>query len=120
MENKQNIITAVIISLIIGFLLGFAIFNNKQEVSHNGHNDMASMMHDMNASLEGKTGDAFDRAFLAEMIIHHQGAVDMAQKVLEVSQRPELQTLATEIITAQEKEIVMMQEWLDVWFESGE
>ena len=79
-------------------------------------NDMASMMHDMNASLTGKTGDAFDKAFLSEMIVHHQGAVEMAQQVLKNSKRPELIKLANDIIKAQNGEIRMMQDWQKTWF----
>lgn len=78
--------------------------------------DMTSMMHDMNAALKGKTGDDFDQAFLREMIIHHEGAVDMARQVLNVSKRPELIQLAQEIITAQTKEIEMMKAWQLSWF----
>lgn len=77
---------------------------------------MQDMMHDMNAMLEGKTGDAFDQAFLSEMIVHHEGAVDMAQKVLEVSKRPELIKLANDIIKAQNGEIEMMKKWQTQWF----
>jgi len=79
-------------------------------------NNMSAMMHDMNASLRGKTGDDFDKTFLEEMIVHHEGAVSMAQEVLNVSERKELRDLASEIITAQEKEISMMQNWLSEWF----
>jgi uncharacterized protein (DUF305 family) len=82
----------------------------------NNGNTMASMMHDMNASLAGKTGDAFDTAFLSEMIVHHQGAVEMAQSVLKTSKRPELITLAKNIISAQNAEIKMMQDWQGTWF----
>jgi uncharacterized protein (DUF305 family) len=77
---------------------------------------MDDMMTVMMASLEGKTGDVFDEAFLDEMIPHHEGAVLMAQKVLDVSKRPELRALAEEIITAQEKEIAQMQTWKKEWF----
>ncbi len=80
----------------------------------NSH-DMSSVMEDMNKALEGKTGDAFDQAFLSEMIVHHEGAVSMAQKVLEVSKNPELIKLANDIITAQNKEIQMMKAWQVAW-----
>jgi len=80
------------------------------EMANSG--DMSSMMGDMMKGLEGKTGDDFDRAFLSEMIVHHQGAVDMAQAVLKNSKRPELLNLAREIITAQTKEIEMMKLWI--------
>ena len=74
------------------------------------------MMTDMTTSLQGKTGDAFDQVFLTEMIAHHEGAVEMAKMVLEQSNRPELQQLANEIITAQEKEITQMKNWQETWF----
>lgn len=76
---------------------------------------MADMMHDMNASLQGKSGDELDKTFLSEMIVHHQGAVDMAKLVLD-SKHPELAKLAQDIITAQEKEISLMKQWQQEWF----
>jgi uncharacterized protein (DUF305 family) len=77
---------------------------------------MGDMMDGMMQGLAGKTGEEFDRAFLSEMVVHHQGAVDMAQAVLKNSNRPELLNLAREIITAQTKEIEMMKSWQASWF----
>lgn len=70
----------------------------------------------MMAGLNGKTGDDFDKAFLREMIVHHEGAVVMAQAVLKNSKRPELIKLANDIIAAQTGEIIMMKNWQQVWF----
>ena len=78
--------------------------------------DMSSMMNSMMAGLQGKTGDAFDKEFLTEMIVHHQGAVEMAKAVLATSKQPELIKLANDIISAQTKEIGMMQSWQKAWF----
>jgi uncharacterized protein (DUF305 family) len=80
-----------------------------------GDMSMEVMMKGMMAGLEGKTGLAFDQAFLSEMIIHHQGAVNMAKQVLATSKRPELIKLANEIIAAQTKEIEMMKKWQTEW-----
>ena len=66
---------------------------------------MGDMMADMNAGLIGKTGAEFDQAFLSEMIIHHQGAVDMARLVITNSNRSDLKDFAADIISAQSKEI---------------
>lgn len=77
---------------------------------------MDSMMSSMMAGLEGKKGDDFDKAFLSEMVVHHQGAVEMAKAVLSTSNRPELIKLANDIISAQNKEIEMMQMWQKAWF----
>lgn len=130
-STKISIALGVVLALVIGGGIGYWAGSAKGHgpseyhkmpdgtmmMNHtNQSGSMASMMHDMNASLEGKTGDAFDKAFLEEMVIHHEGAVDMAKKVLEVSKRPELIRLANEIIAAQTKEIQMMNRWKAEWF----
>jgi uncharacterized protein (DUF305 family) len=82
----------------------------------NSQMGMNSMMSGMMAGLNGKTGDEFDKAFLAEMIAHHQGAVVMAEEVLKNSKRPELIKLANDIVKAQTGEITMMKNWQKAWF----
>lgn len=81
-----------------------------------GEMDMNSMMVGMMAKLDGKTGGEFDKTFLEEMIVHHQGAVVMAEAVLKNSKRPELIKLANDIISAQTKEIETMKDWQKSWF----
>lgn len=131
MQQKTYSWQSIALAGIIGIFAGWVVWGSNlarpQEGTHmmpGGRmmhdelmgGDMASMMHDMNAMLEGKTGDAFDEAFLSEMIVHHEGAVEMAQKVLEVSKRPELTKLANDIIKAQNGEIEMMKQWQSLWF----
>jgi uncharacterized protein (DUF305 family) len=65
------------------------------------------MMKDMNVKT---TGDV-DQDFVAMMIPHHQGAIDMAKVVIEKGKDPEIRKLAEDIVKAQESEIKMMQEW---------
>src|SRR5215210_3467768 len=50
-----------------------------------------------------------DRDFLAAMIPHHQGAIDMAKAVLLVTQDPRVRNLAQSIITEQQYEIELMR-----------
>jgi uncharacterized protein (DUF305 family) len=66
------------------------------------------MMKDMSAPTY--TGDA-DKDFVAHMIPHHQGAIDMAQVELKYGKDPELKRLARNIIKAQHDEIAFMQRW---------
>ena len=132
MENKNNIALYSLIFTIVGIFVGWLIWGSTMmnrspragmhmmpdgSMMSDDGGDMGRMMHDMMSGLVGKTGDEFDKAFLSEMIIHHEGAVDMAEAVLKNSERAELKKLASEIITAQTKEIDMMKSWEKAWFD---
>ena len=94
--------------------------------SHAGHSSSASnksttavstkkyqqINDNMHKSMDIKfTGDA-DKDFLAAMIPHHQGAVEMAEVVLQHGKNPKIRQLAQEIITMQKKEIAEMKQLL--------
>ena len=113
-------ISTIVIAFIVGLGVGYAMWaTNPQEMPHTMNMDMESMMNDMTASLQDKTGDAFDKEFLTQMIIHHQGAVDMAKEVLQKSKRPELLRMANDIISVQTKEINQMADWKATWFKDA-
>lgn len=57
------------------------------------------------------TGDA-DVDFMTQMKPHHQAAIDMAKVELANGKDPETKALAQSIITAQEKEIAVIDAWL--------
>ena len=61
-------------------------------------------------------GQPYDAAFIDSMIVHHEGAIIMANQVLEQAERPELRELANAIISAQEAEIGQMKEWRTTWY----
>lgn len=65
--------------------------------------------------LETYTGDDYDRYFIANMIAHHQGAVDMAKLALTNAKHQELKTMANDIVTAQTSEIDNMLAWQKAW-----
>ncbi|MEN9341772.1 MAG: hypothetical protein RIQ54_28 [Candidatus Parcubacteria bacterium] len=79
-------------------------------------NSLHVQMDAMTQGLVGKQGDEFDRAFLTEMIVHHEGAVTMARRALEQGHREQVQSLARTIITSQSAEIQQMEKWLTDWY----
>ena len=66
---------------------------------------MNRMMADMTIK---PTGD-IDRDFVAMMVPHHQGAVDMAKAELKYGHNEQLRRLAQEIIVTQSQEITVMR-----------
>ena len=57
------------------------------------------------------TGDT-DKDFAMMMKMHHQQAVDMAGMELKNGKSPAMKKMATQIISAQKKEIAMFDKWL--------
>ena len=82
-----------------------------QRFIHEMDRDMEKMMTDMHHP--GYTGNA-DVDFLAMMIPHHQGAVDMARLALIHGQDPLTRQLAEEIMTSQQAEIMAMKARLNI------
>jgi uncharacterized protein (DUF305 family) len=82
-------------------------FGVSAEVSFLAENDaaMKKMMDDMAAK---PTGDV-DADFVAIMVPHHQGAIDMALSVLRHGRNPQIRRLAQEIIVTQQEEIAVMR-----------
>jgi uncharacterized protein (DUF305 family) len=80
-------------------------------MAHMGHM-MDGMLSDEEMSdLAAATGSRFDKLFLEGMIKHHEGAIDMAEMVID-SKNSEVAALAKAIIEAQRKEISKMKELL--------
>src|SRR5256712_13684819 len=66
---------------------------------------MAKMM----AAMDVKPSGDVDADFVATMVPHHQGAIDMAQAQLRYGRNEQLRRIAQEIIVTQQQEIVAMR-----------
>jgi len=104
---------------LIGFFIGGLIVSvaatsfDKPSAGHTGMDEMT--MSQMTASLQDKTGDDYDKAFIAHMIEHHQAAVDMADLSADKAKHDEIKKLSEAIISAQKKEIDQMKQWQMDW-----
>ncbi|MFC9360570.1 DUF305 domain-containing protein [Rhodococcus sp. NPDC057014] len=67
------------------------------------------MSADRMAALAALSGTEFDRQWLTMMIEHHEGAIDMANTELADGENPDAKRMATDIVTAQQREIADMR-----------
>jgi uncharacterized protein (DUF305 family) len=65
------------------------------------------------------TQEPFDKAFIDNMIPHHESAIEMANVVLEEGENPKIREIAGAIVDAQEREIEQMRTWRDEWYPEG-
>src|SRR6266571_5693218 len=80
-------------------------YSNEQSFLSDNDAAMNKMMADMTIK---PTGDV-DRDFVAMMVPHHQGAIDMAQAELKYGHNEQLRRLAQEIVVTQQQEIAAMR-----------
>jgi len=130
---KNQIIVGTGIALIVGGIGGYLISNseryehgrmmgvwdndsrNKDDRTLNRNDDSSMGMGGMH-NMHGMGSITTERAFIEEMIPHHQEAVDTAKQVVARGSNAETKTLAESIITAQEKEIADMKSWYKAWY----
>lgn len=62
------------------------------------------------SELDAANGDDASRLFLEQMIVHHEGAIEMAETEIDEGQNADAVALAQKIIDAQAAEITIMQD----------
>ncbi|WP_404312485.1 DUF305 domain-containing protein [Agrococcus terreus] len=77
-----------------------------------GHGD-GMMSDDDMAALEEASGAEASRLFLEQMIVHHEGAVEMAEDEVEDGAHPDVVALARQMADAQTAEIAEMEALLE-------
>lgn len=111
----QNVITAQSreIEVMRGYLLDWygIEYQPKAMPMMMGSGDPVGMM-GMMSGFASLTGRDYEIAWLEAMIDHHDDALHMSERILKVTGRSELQTLAQGIIDAQTAEIAQMEDMI--------
>jgi uncharacterized protein (DUF305 family) len=119
LKSGKELITSFVAAAMVaavGFAIGSATLASAQDPSRRSssaeaaflkENDaaMTKMMNDMAVK---PTGDV-DHDFVAMMVAHHQGAIDMAEAELRYGQNEQLRRIAQEIVAEELQEIAAMR-----------
>ena len=89
--------------------------SNKVVDPHAGM-DHSKMDHSAMKNSPDAAAADYDLQFIDTMIVHHQGAIDMAKMLPGKAEHPEIKKLGVVIIAAQEREITEMKAWREKWF----
>ncbi|MFF2272703.1 DUF305 domain-containing protein [Agromyces sp. NPDC058136] len=82
----------------------------QEEVDMGGMDHGDGMMSDDDlAALESATGADAERLYLEQMIVHHEGAVAMAEVEIAEGEYPDAIAMAERIVATQSDEIALMQ-----------
>jgi uncharacterized protein (DUF305 family) len=100
----QNVISAQVRE-IDEMKIWYKTWFNKEYVFNSNYQAMMGGM-------KGKTGIELDKEYVRGMIMHHQGAIQMATKIQTMTKRPELLKLAYDIITSQTRERDVLMNWM--------
>lgn len=92
---------------------GMPVMSGMDVMGEHGDHGMSGMLtSEQMQQLADAQGPEFDRLFAEFMIFHHEGAIDMAEDVVD-SKDPRVAALAQAIIATQAEEIAQLQAFLD-------
>lgn len=117
MKTKPLILVIILLTVAAGAVWYFAINENGNSTSEDSGGDSVidSKTQDDNDPYASLMGDAFDEAYIADMLAHHEGAVNMAEQAQAATDREEIRSLAVNITATQSREMVEMRKWQQEW-----
>ena len=108
--NKQ-----VVGGLFVGLILGIGAGAGAALLIKDDTQSKQPLPSMSSSQLVGLSGDNFDKKFIENMIVHHEGAIEMAQQARLNAKHDEIKQMAEAIISAQSDEINKMKDWQKQW-----
>ena len=111
-KNKYTIIViATIVAVVIAGIAVYAISRNNVSKDQSS-NSQSTEDTNKYATLKG---DAYDEAYLADMLAHHEGAITMSEMAGAGTERKEILDLSQTIMQTQSQELMKMQAFQAEW-----
>ncbi|HRJ06214.1 MAG TPA: DUF305 domain-containing protein [Candidatus Saccharibacteria bacterium] len=117
-RNKLSILVLIVLAIVAAGVWYIGIFSIKPEktaVKDAEANTTATNKKAPDNKFASLKGDAFDEAYIADMLAHHEGAVNMSEQAMSVTAHEEIRTLASNITQTQSIEMMQMREWQKAW-----
>lgn len=120
MKNKIFITVIVVLAIAAAAVWYFVVFSVKPvpegalETSNTTVDEKKQKPASDNIYANLK-GDAFDEAYIADMLAHHEGALNMSEQAMAVAAHEEIRTLASNIVQSQSTELIKMRTWQKEW-----
>jgi uncharacterized protein (DUF305 family) len=105
--SKYITLSIAIVTFITGIGLGY-IITPQYALMNNEDN---AVMQDL-----GKADKYVDLRYLEAMIVHHRGAIQLAEQVKDLTQRNEIKELAEMILRGEPKAIDELYAWRKDWY----
>lgn len=121
-QQRTYVIVAAIVAAILLGGVATAYFMNSTEtpadpmagMDHSKMN-MTSSESDTYKKYAALKGEAYDKEFVANMIVHHESAMNMAEMALASAKHQEIKDLAANINASQGQEVSSMRKWQTEW-----
>lgn len=118
--NRKTIVASVAVLVVLaGGIWAVALRgddNNQQPSQSSSQTSSAERTKSETEKMfETYVGEDYDRYFMANMIAHHQGAIDMAKLAQTNAKHTELKEMANNIISTQTEEQTNMLNWQKAW-----
>lgn len=119
MNRKTILVSLVALVILAGGLWAVALRDDTKTKESSQANNQTSTTESAKSETEKMfetyVGEDYDRYFMANMIAHHQGAIDMAKLAQTNAKHNELKEMANSIITSQTEEQTKMVNWQKAW-----
>ena len=117
MKLQRNYIIIIILAIIT---LGVAVWYFAAAAQVNDESQQTTSVNGSEPEADDNkfatlTGEAYDEAYLADMLAHHEGAVNMGENALGASQNDNIRELASGIVSSQSQEMMQMMNWQEEW-----